>query len=166
MWRTVIWSRPTGMQAKAPAHLAELFENLKWLQSMNKDENLRLYVRAKLRALDAKMGYYVPFAAAEPIIMNEVNVLIKNSYMIGQWGETLCTRMRRCLTKTGYLGHVPRNAKSGDQICNCWGSDTICGESERWWVCSGGQVLSAWVYGGRGIDYAGFKSPRCSFSMK
>jgi len=85
-------------------------------RSLSKSE-LGEAARSWLHALDEQYGVIMPAQVAPTIIFEGLQAKYQEAMDFDNWAESLCMQMRRCLTRNGYLGQVPRSAAIGDMIC-------------------------------------------------
>jgi hypothetical protein len=70
-----------------------------------------------MNAIDRELGIFVPAQIASEIFAKEIMKEQEKANTFAQWAELICIQMRRCSTKRGYLGQVPKKAMVGDVIC-------------------------------------------------
>jgi hypothetical protein len=125
VWRTAIWNRQFRLQLEAPVSYATKFEPLIYRLMWGKnDASVRKDIIQQLMArIFIQIEENVDF---DTIICPKIDAVIQEAFadakLFADQAAECCTQMRRCITKRGYLSHVPLSSQVGDVICVIFGS--------------------------------------------
>jgi tetratricopeptide (TPR) repeat protein len=120
IWRTAIWNRERSSERKAPESYVNLYEAFKSFvahRTLPSSEIVEKEYGPRMDALDRELGFFVPNQMASAIVTQELMEEQEKAETFAQWADPICVQMRRCSTKRGYLGQVPKSAMVGDVIC-------------------------------------------------